>query len=42
MDWNTIISNALRSGISQQAIIFALAAIGLNLHFELLIGQTAG
>lgn len=33
MDWNTIISNALRSGISQQAIIFALAAIGLNLHF---------
>ncbi len=33
MDWNSIISNALRSGISQQAIIFALAAIGLNLHF---------
>jgi neutral amino acid transport system permease protein len=33
VDWNAIISNALRSGISQQAIIFALAAIGLNLHF---------
>jgi neutral amino acid transport system permease protein len=33
MDWDAIISNALRSGISQQAIIFALAAIGLNLHF---------
>lgn len=33
MDWNTILSNAFRSGISQQAIIFALAAIGLNLHF---------
>jgi len=33
VDWNSIISNALRSGVSQQAIIFALAAIGLNLHF---------
>jgi neutral amino acid transport system permease protein len=33
MDWTTIISNTFRSGISQQAIIFALAAIGLNLHF---------
>jgi neutral amino acid transport system permease protein len=33
MDWDSIISNAIRSGISQQAIIFALAAIGLNLHF---------
>ena len=33
MDWNSILSNAFRSGISQQAIIFALAAIGLNLHF---------
>lgn len=33
MDWEAIISNAFRSGISQQAIIFALAAIGLNLHF---------
>ena len=33
MDWNSIISNSFRSGISQQAIIFALAAIGLNLHF---------
>jgi neutral amino acid transport system permease protein len=33
MDWYTIISNTFRSGITQQAIIFALAAIGLNLHF---------
>ncbi len=33
MDWSSIVSNAFRSGISQQAIIFALAAIGLNLHF---------
>jgi branched-chain amino acid transport system permease protein len=33
VDWNTILSNGFRSGISQQAIIFALAAIGLNLHF---------
>jgi branched-chain amino acid transport system permease protein len=33
VDWYAIISNALRSGVSQQAIIFALAAIGLNLHF---------
>jgi branched-chain amino acid transport system permease protein len=33
VDWNSILSNAFRSGISQQAIIFALAAIGLNLHF---------
>jgi neutral amino acid transport system permease protein len=33
MDWNTIISNTVRSGVTQQAIIFALAAIGLNLHF---------
>ena len=33
MDWNAILSNGFRSGISQQAIIFALAAIGLNLHF---------
>jgi neutral amino acid transport system permease protein len=33
VDWNSIISNSLRAGISQQAVIFALAAIGLNLHF---------
>lgn len=33
MDWTTIISNTLKSGVTQQAIIFALAAIGLNLHF---------
>lgn len=33
MDWYAIISNTLRAGVTQQAIIFALAAIGLNLHF---------
>ena len=33
MDWYVIISNTLRGGISQSAIIYALAAIGLNLHF---------
>jgi neutral amino acid transport system permease protein len=33
MDWWAIISNTLRAGISASAIIYALAAIGLNLHF---------
>jgi branched-chain amino acid transport system permease protein len=33
MNWSTIISDALRAGLTQQAIIFALAGIGLNLHF---------
>jgi branched-chain amino acid transport system permease protein len=33
MDWLEILSNTLRAGISQSAIIYALAAIGLNLHF---------
>jgi neutral amino acid transport system permease protein len=33
MDWWAIISNTLRAGISTSAIIYALAAIGLNLHF---------
>ncbi|MBA2254452.1 MAG: branched-chain amino acid ABC transporter permease [Chloroflexi bacterium] len=33
MDWWAIISNALRTGIGSTVIIFALAAIGLNLHF---------
>ncbi|HEY3484590.1 MAG TPA: branched-chain amino acid ABC transporter permease [Ilumatobacteraceae bacterium] len=33
MNWNDIISNTLRAGITQSAIIYALAAIGLNLHF---------
>lgn len=33
MQWWAIISDALRSGIGQTTIIYALAAIGLNLHF---------
>ena len=33
MDWWAIISNTLRAALSTSAIIYALAAIGLNLHF---------
>jgi neutral amino acid transport system permease protein len=33
MNWWEIISNALRTGVGQTVIIYALAAIGLNLHF---------
>jgi branched-chain amino acid transport system permease protein len=33
MDWNIIIGQALTQGLGVQAIIFALAAIGLNVHF---------
>jgi neutral amino acid transport system permease protein len=33
VDWNDILSNTLRAGFTQSAIIYALAAIGLNLHF---------
>ncbi len=33
MDWWEIISNAIRTGIGSTVIIYALAAIGLNLHF---------
>jgi branched-chain amino acid transport system permease protein len=33
MDWLEIISNTLRAAFSQTTIIYALAAIGLNLHF---------
>lgn len=33
MDWGVILSNALRAGLGPDAIIFALAAIGLNVHF---------
>jgi branched-chain amino acid transport system permease protein len=31
--WWDVISNAIRTGIGQTVIIYALAAIGLNLHF---------
>ncbi len=33
MDWGNIIQNALRAGIGLDTIIYALAAIGLNVHF---------
>jgi branched-chain amino acid transport system permease protein len=33
MDWSTIIENTLRALVGREAIIYALAAIGLNLHF---------
>ena len=33
MDWGVILSNALRAGLGPDAIVFALAAIGLNVHF---------
>lgn len=33
MQWWDIFSNALRTGIGQTVIIYALAALGLNLHF---------
>src|SRR5918997_2538132 len=33
MDWERILENALRAGFGQEAIIYALAAIGLNVHF---------
>lgn len=32
MDWSSILSNTLRSGFTQTAIIYIVAAIGLNLH----------
>ena len=33
MDWATIFENALKAGIRPEAAYFALAAIGLNIHF---------
>jgi neutral amino acid transport system permease protein len=33
VDWGNIISNALRSAVGLETIIYALAAIGLNVHF---------
>jgi branched-chain amino acid transport system permease protein len=33
MDWGAIFSDSLRAAIGTQAIIYALAAVGLNLHF---------
>ena len=33
MDWSPIIENTLRALVGREAIIYALAAIGLNVHF---------
>ncbi len=33
MDWTSILTNALKSGIGLETVIYALAAIGLNVHF---------
>ncbi len=33
MDWTRIIINALEASVGLQAVVFALAAIGLNVHF---------
>lgn len=33
MDWLELLETTLRAGVGRNAIIFALAAIGLNLHF---------
>jgi neutral amino acid transport system permease protein len=33
MDWSQIIENTLRSAVGRDMIIYALAAIGLNIHF---------
>jgi branched-chain amino acid transport system permease protein len=33
MDWSGIIENTVRAGISRDAAVFAIAAMGLNVHF---------
>jgi len=33
MDWAAIFENTLRAAVTKDAIVYALAAIGLNLHF---------
>ena len=33
MEFDVILGNAARAGLGPQAAIFALAAVGLNLHF---------
>ena len=33
MDWSLIINNALRAAVGLDTVVFALAAIGLNVHF---------
>lgn len=33
MDWSSIFTNAILAGISREAAVFAIAAVGLNIHF---------
>ncbi len=33
MDWSGIIENTLRAGVGRDAAVFAIAAMGLNMHF---------
>jgi neutral amino acid transport system permease protein len=33
MDWGVIFSNALQASVGSEAIVYCLAAIGLNIHF---------
>src|SRR5215207_792810 len=33
MDWSNVLSDALRALVGSEAVVFALAAIGLNVHF---------
>jgi branched-chain amino acid transport system permease protein len=33
MDWEAIIRNAVIAGLSREAVVFAIAAVGLNVHF---------
>lgn len=33
MDFGQILSNAIRASIGLETVIYALAAIGLNVHF---------
>jgi ABC-type branched-subunit amino acid transport system permease subunit len=33
VDWGSILDNALTAAFSLEAVVFALAAIGLNVHF---------
>ena len=33
MDWGNVISDALRALVGSEAIVYGLAAIGLNVHF---------
>ena len=33
MDWDSALTNALRAAVGREAVIYCLAAIGLNMHF---------